>query len=155
VVRIEPINSKDPSVADQIRSVFALAYLQEGELLQVRQLAPLERTVSDIQKSSDFFLGAIEGNSIVGTLSLGPDAEPGQISISSLVVHPDFQRQGIGRSLLAAALQRASGFVPSVAACAQNLPALRLYGDFGFVRYRSGILGSENLEVVKLRASAP
>ncbi|WP_201495276.1 GNAT family N-acetyltransferase [Rubrivivax sp. A210] len=142
-------------MADQIRTVFALAYTQEAELLQVRNLASFERTASEIQQSDEFFLGAIDGNFIVGTLSLGPDDEPGQISISSLVVHPSYQRRGIGRSLLAAALQRATGFVLSVATGMQNKPALQLYQEFGFVSYRNGVLGPENLEIVKLRASAP
>jgi ribosomal protein S18 acetylase RimI-like enzyme len=96
----------------------------------------------------------VHEDQLLGALSLGPDDEPDQINIGSLVVHPQHQRQGIGRSLLAAALRQGEGKVFSVSTGARNTPALNLYREFGFVVYRHGTIGPEALELVKLRASA-
>jgi len=155
VVRIEPLNHQDPSTAAQIHAVLLLAYAQEANLLQVLHFAPLDRTPEDIRTSREYWLGALQGNEIVGSLSLGPDDEPDQISIASLVVHPGYQRQGIGRSLIAEALRRGTGMTFSVSTGVKNKPALALYEQFGFVAYRRGAIGPETLELVKLRASAP
>ena len=132
-----------------------LAYAQEAELLEVKDFAPLKRTVQDVQGSGDFHLAALDGNEIVGALCLGPDDEPDQLQISSLVVHPKWQRRGVGRALLAEALRRAAGMTISVSTGTKNTPALTLYREFGFVPYRYGTIGSEALALVKLRASAP
>ena len=154
MVRIEPLNQKDRVVAAKIHAVLILAYAQEAQLLQVKHFAPLDRTPEDIRTSTEYFLGALEGDQLLGALSFGPDDEPNQMSIGSLVVHPRHQRQGIGRSLLAAALRQGEGIVFSVSTGARNTPALNLYREFGFVVYRHGTIGPEALELVKLRASA-
>ena len=155
MVRIEPLNHQDPSVAARIHAVLMLAYAQEAKLLQVKRFAPLDRTPEDIRTSKEYYLGALEGNEVVGSLSLGPDEEPDQINIISLVVHPEYQRQGIGRSLLTEALRRGDGMVFSVSTGSRNTPALALYREFGFVAYRRGVIGPEALELIKLRNSAP
>ena len=155
MIRIEPLNHQDPAVAAKIHAVLILAYTQEAELLQVRHFAPLDRTPDDIRKSSEYFLGAVEGGQLFGSLSFGPDDEPDQINIGSLVVHPERQRQGIGRSLLAEVFRRGQGLVFSVSTGAKNAPALALYREFGFVVYRNGTIGPEALELVKLRTRAP
>ena len=114
-----------------------LAYAQEAKLLQVEHFAPLDRTPEDIRTSSEYYLGALHGNVIVGSLSLGSDDEPDRINIASLVVHPEYQRQGIGRSLLTEALRRGEGMTFSVSTGAKNTPALALYGEFRGVSPRN------------------
>ena len=155
MVRIEPLNHRDGSAAAGIHAVLMLAYAQEAELLGVKDFAPLNRTLQDVQASVDFHLGALDGNEIVGVLSIGPDDEPDQLQVSSLVVHPKWQRRGIARTLLADAFRRAAGMNITVSTGAKNTPALALYREFGFVPYRYGTMGSEALALVKLRASAP
>lgn len=128
-----------------------LAYAQEAGLLGVKHFAPLERTREDIQSGTEFYVGALRDDELVGALALGPDDEPGQINIASLVVHPARQRQGIARMLVHEALRRVDGLALSAATGARNAPALALYREFGFVAYRRGTMGPEELEVVKLR----
>jgi ribosomal protein S18 acetylase RimI-like enzyme len=145
------LDHRDPLVAKQIHEVLLLAYAQEAELLKVKHFEPLERTASDILSSTDYYLGAFLGKQLVGSLSVGPDDEPAQITITSLVVHPSRQRQGIGRSLVLEAIRRANGAVLSVSTAANNAPALCLYRGFGFVEYRWGTVGLEHIPLVKLR----
>jgi ribosomal protein S18 acetylase RimI-like enzyme len=131
------------------------AYAQEARLLEAKYFPPLERTVEDIQGSDELFLGVIEDGEIVGALSIWPDEEPGAMNIASLVVAPHRQHQGIGRLLLAAALQQCAHAVLTVSTGAKNAPALALYAQFGFQEYRRRLLGSEPVEVIKLRRNLP
>ena len=75
--------------------------------------------------------------------------------ISSLVVAPHRQHQGIGRLLLAAALEQWRHAVLTVSTAAKNAPALSLYAKFGFKEYRRKSLGPEAVELVKLRRFLP
>lgn len=149
------LDHRDPLVAQQIHAVLLLAYAQEAELLKVKHFEPLERTSADISSSTDYYLGAFLGQQLVASLSVGPDEEPAQIAITSLVVHPSRQRQGVGRSLVLEAIRRAHGAVLSVSTAADNAPALCLYRSLGFVEYRWGAVGPEHLALVKLRRAVP
>lgn len=154
MTHIEPLAHHEPAVAQQIHAVLLLAHAQEAQLLQVGVFVPMARTPEDIQASGDYFLGALRGDTLLGCVGLGPDDEAGQISIAALVVHPDHQRQGVGRALVGEALRRGAGMVLSVATGAKNAPALALYRGLGFVEYRRGTLGAEAIEIVKLRRAA-
>jgi len=103
---VEHLNHRKRAVAEGIHSVQMAAYAQEAKLLEARDFPPLERTVEDIQASDELFLGVVEDGAIIGALSMSPDEEPGAMSITSLVVAPHRQHQGIGRLLLAAALEQ-------------------------------------------------
>jgi ribosomal protein S18 acetylase RimI-like enzyme len=155
MMHIEPLAHRELAVAQKIHAVLLLAHAQEAQLLQVTDFVPMARTPEDLQASEDYFLGAFLGETLLGCLGLGPDDEPGQISIASLVVHPAHQRQGIARALMAEALRRAAGMVLSVATGAKNTPALALYRSLGFAEYRRGTLGAEAIEIVKLRRVVP
>jgi len=150
-VLIEHLDHRNPSVAKKIHEILVLAYAQEADILQVVHLAPLNQNPEDIQASNEYFLGAFEQDTLVGSVSFSPDEEPDQFLVTSLVVHPEHQRQGTARSLMVKVLALAGGFSTAVAAGAQNVPALSLYRDLGFVEYRSGTIGTQSLRIVKLR----
>ena len=150
-VTIQPLDHRDPVSAEHIHAVMKLAYAQEARLLGVREFAPMQRSVQDIQAGGEFYLGAFSGDELLAALSIGPDDEPGQLLICALVVHPAAQRQGIGRLLVQDALRRGAGLVFAVSTAAANGPALALYRSLGFVDYRHGTLGAEALALVKLR----
>ena len=156
MVRIDSINAKDNAVARQIHELSALAHAQESAALGIpdRPLGEGVRTVAHIQHSNELFLGAMAQGQLIGTLSLGPDDEANQIAIATLLVHPAHQRQGLGSLLVAAALQRAQGYTLSVAAGLRNTAAIQLYERLGFVQYRRGLLGPDNIPFVKLRVTA-
>ena len=148
---VQPINHRDLAVAQEIHALLVLAHAQEARVLRVGQFVALERTAEDIQSSADWFLGARQDSCLVGVLSLRADDEPGQVNIGVLVVLPSAQRQGIGRSLVVAALRSDEGATFSVTAGASNAAALALYGALGFGVYRHGVVGPEALPMVKLR----
>jgi GNAT superfamily N-acetyltransferase len=151
MVLIEHLDHRDPSVAELIHGVLLLAYAQEAALLQVVHFAPLDQTAEDVRASKACFFGAFKEGTLVGAVSFVPDDEPDQFLVTSLVVHPDHQREGTARVLMARVLALAGNFPTAVATAAQNAPALALYRDLGFVAYRFGTIGVESLPLVKLR----
>ena len=155
MLRIEPVNHRALAIARKIHAVLMLAYTQEAALLEVRHFAPLDRSVEDLMASDDYFLGAMDSEEWIGALSLGADEEPNQLNISALVIHPRYQRRGVGSLLVHEVLSRGSGMSFSVSTGQKNAPALALYEKLGFVAYRYGVIGPEKLALVKLRKSAP
>jgi ribosomal protein S18 acetylase RimI-like enzyme len=141
------------AVAAEIHAVMALAYAQEAQLLQVRDFPPLAQSVADVQARQEFVIGARIDDELLGVVCVGPDDELQQLCITALVVHPKAQRQGIARQLLLAVFARGPGTVFAVATAADNAPALALYAQLGFVVYRQGAIGPEQLALVKLRRS--
>jgi ribosomal protein S18 acetylase RimI-like enzyme len=148
---VEHLNHHERAVAEGIHSVQMDAYAQEARLLDASYFPPLERTVEDIQRSDELFLGVVEDGEVIGVISMAPDEEPGAMNITSLVVAPNRQHQGMGRLLLAAALEECQHAVLTVSTGAKNARALALYTEFGFKEYRRRLLGSEMLELVRLR----
>lgn len=148
---VQVLDHRRSEVAAAIHQVLVVAYAQEAQLLGAQHFPALQRTPLQIQASADFHLGVWRDSELLGVLSIGPDDEPDQLCIGLLVVHPRAQRQGIGRQLLRAALQRGPGMVFAVATGARNAPALALYQEQGFAVYRHGAVGAENLPLVKLR----
>lgn len=151
MVHIEALDHRNIVIASRIHAVLLRAHAQEAELLQLRRVAPLELTVEDIQAGNEAYFGALHGQTLLGAVSLEADDEPNQVLIASLIVHPEHQRQGIGRSLVLRALGTSDEMCFAVATTAHNLPALSLYRGLGFVEYRYGTIGPENLGLVKLR----
>ena len=152
--QVQVLDHRDPTVAAAICSVLLPAYAQEAVLLGARHFAPLNKTAADVQASPDFHLGVVRTGQLLGVLSIGPDDEAQALCIGLLVVLPRAQRQGLGRRLVQEALQRGPGMVFAVSTGAKNTPALALYGQFGFVVYRDGTVGPEQLPLVKLRRPA-
>lgn len=154
MLRIQPIDHSDSGVARQIHALLHMAHAQEAQHLGRHGQAGAARSAEDIQSSVAFYLGAFEGDSLVGAASIAPDDEPGQIAIAMLCVAPACQRRGIGRSLVVEALRRGETMAFAVSAAADNTAALALYRGLGFVAYRRGTLGIDRLAMVKLRRDA-
>lgn len=154
-VEILPVDVSELENARAVHAIQMAAYSQEAELLGVRAFPPLNRTVQDIQVSTEKFLGAWASSSLVGALGYEPAPNGAGILISSLVVSPDWQRRSVGRSLVAAVLSRFAGSLFSISTGAKNNPALGLYNQFGFVEQSRNFIGPERLELVALCRPAP
>jgi ribosomal protein S18 acetylase RimI-like enzyme len=154
LIHIQPLAHRDGPIADGMHALLALAHEQEARVLQLAGPRPPARSSAEIQRSEDYYLGALRGEQIVGILGIGRDDEPGQLCISVLVVHPALQRQGLGRTLVQQALARGPGMAFAVATTAGNAPALSLYHQLGFVVWRHGVIGPDSLPLVKLRRAA-
>jgi ribosomal protein S18 acetylase RimI-like enzyme len=147
LISLDPHN---PELAQQIHAIRMLAYQQEAQLLGVSHFPPLEQTVADILGSQELFTGAFEGDALAAVISICPDDEGRGMCLSSLVVHPTYQRRGLGRALVKSAIDRAGDTVFYVQTAVANAPALALYERLGFRELRRWRVGSESLEVLEL-----
>lgn len=153
---VQPLETRDVSVAQAVQAIFVGAHLQEAAEIGAPATASLQgRSVDEIMNSAEFYLGAHGHGELLGVLTVGPDAEAGQVALTALVVSPKHQRRGVGSALVQQALDRGPGLVFSVTAGANNLPAMALYKSLGFVEYRWGHMGEAQLPMVKLRRQAP
>jgi ribosomal-protein-alanine N-acetyltransferase len=145
-------------MARRFHAVWAAAAAQEAALLQAP--SPLPGALPGAA-STALLLGALDGDELLGALALEPGDEAGQINITTLVVLPALQRQGIGRALVTEALRHAdarAGTGVTVLTAAANAPALALYRGCGFVEHRRGVMasaaGGDGLLMVQMRRPA-
>jgi ribosomal protein S18 acetylase RimI-like enzyme len=72
------------------------------------------------------------------------------MNVASLVVTPQFQRQGIGAALMGSVVATHGSGAITVQTGVKNLPALSLYARAGFTEIRRWFVGREPLELVRL-----
>ncbi len=88
--------------APQILALQKLAYLSEAEINQDFTIPPLTQTLEEIEHEfqTQTVLKTIRDGRIIG--SVRAYLREGTCYIGRLIVHPDFQNQGIGAKLLRA-----------------------------------------------------
>lgn len=87
--------------AADILALQKLAYQSEAELYQDNQIQPLTETIDELRVSfqDKLFLKAIINTRLIG--SVRAYEQQGTCYIGKLIVHPEYQNQGIGRKLIA------------------------------------------------------
>ena len=94
------IEQAQTSDAPVILALQKLAYLSEAEIWQDYTIPPLTQTLEEIEREfqSRTVLKVILDGKIIG--SVRAHLQEGTCYIGRLIVHPDFQNQGIGAKLL-------------------------------------------------------
>lgn len=149
--RVVRLDQSDDSVARAIHAVQLAAYTQEAVLLGVQNFPPLDRTVQDIARSGETYLGVYEGQGLAGALGFSSGPRGFGLSIDSLVVSPGYQRRGVARALLSEFVTQHGTQELTVQTGAKNTPALALYAGFGFKEFKRCSLAEVQLELVQLR----
>lgn len=105
-IKIDAARRDDLAVILELQK---LAYQSEAELYEDPHLLPLMQTLGDLQDEYEhmLFLKALAGKKIVG--SVRAEARDGTCYIAKLIVHPDWQGQGIGTSLMKEIERRFAG----------------------------------------------
>lgn len=91
----------DVDDAIEILTLQKLCYITEAEIYSDYTISPLVQTKDEIKAQFEdyFFLKTVESGRIIGSVRArmsGPDT----CYIGRLIVHPDFQNQGIGTKLM-------------------------------------------------------
>jgi len=127
---IQRLENSDIEIAKNIRSVFQLSYAVEAKLLNATDFPPLKRPLESYLKSDTMFFGYIENNEIVGIIEIEHDKNC--TDINSLVVAPNYFRQGIARKLLEFVFNSFDSKLFVVETGLENGPATALYIKFDF-----------------------
>lgn len=95
---IEKANKGD---AEEILALQKLCYISEAEIYSDYTISPLVQTLDEIKAEFQeyYFLKAAEDGNIIGSVR-ARISSPGTCYIGRLIVHPDFQNQGVGTRLL-------------------------------------------------------
>lgn len=94
------IEKADVSDANQILLLQKLAYSSEADIYNDFGIFPMTQTLDQIEKDFEkwAFLKVLIDNKIIG--SVKAYEKEGTCHIGRLIVHPDFQNQGIGTKLI-------------------------------------------------------
>ena len=92
-----------------------------------------------VMKESHNYVYRIENDSVTACVEVKP-VQWYQAEICHLTVHPDFERRGYAKQLLAAALDRAKSQLARIAQCTireGNIASENLFSSFGFAHVAS------------------
>jgi ribosomal protein S18 acetylase RimI-like enzyme len=153
MLTIQRLEHQEPSVAARILQALELAHAQESVAIGSGQTH--ERTVEDIRTSQELHFGAYEGTELLGLVAVGPDVEDEQLAITLLFVSTKHQRRGVATSLISYVVEAGAGHPFSVTVAKMNTAAMSFYRSMGFIEYRHGVMGPEDMPVIKLRKNAP
>ncbi len=127
---IERLENNDLEISKKIRSVFQVSYKVEAKLLNATNFPPLKRSLENYVKSNTEFFGYLENEELAGVIEV--DHNDNYTYISSLVVDPNFFRQGIARKLMEFVLNTFDTNLFVVETGLENGPATELYKNFDF-----------------------
>ncbi|NLC18121.1 MAG: GNAT family N-acetyltransferase [Clostridiales bacterium] len=122
---------------EEILRLQYLAYQSEAELLNDYSIQPLTQTLEEL--TAEFERGVIykavdENGRIVG--SVRGYVKDGTIHIGKLMVHPDLQGRGIGKSLLKTIENEHKSQRKELFTSDKSLSNLRLYERNGYRRFK-------------------
>ncbi len=116
-------------MARKIRNLFQASYAVEAALLKATKFPPLLRTLERFIHTETQFYGLFEGQTLAAVVEISMQND--STHIQSLVVHPDYFRQGLGSKLIRHVLSFRSKFY-TIETGLDNKPAIQLYEQFGF-----------------------
>ena len=128
MVRI--LDHENQQIAETMHRIFQVSYAVEARLLDAKDFPPLKRTVNDLMKSATSFFGFYQGEKVIAIIEIEPF--PSVFHICSLVVDPQYFRQGIAKNLLNFTFKLLEGNRITVETGLANRPAIALYESFGF-----------------------
>jgi len=127
---IRLINNLDCIQAQIMQTVFHDSYAIEAKLLNAVEFPPLQRTIQEYINTDTVFYGFWVDENLAAVVEIRTDNYT--THIQSLVVSPDYFRQGIAAKLMAFVLENFPTEIIYVETGVDNIPAIKLYEKYGF-----------------------
>lgn len=133
------IHIQNATISDavQILALQKIAYQSEAELYQDWTIPPLTQTLSQLEQEFEnhLILMAILNEKIVG--SVRAYIHQNILYIGRLMVHPQFQKQGIGSQLLTAIEKQSKCQHYELFTGHKSIDNLRLYKKLGYQKFKT------------------
>jgi GNAT superfamily N-acetyltransferase len=153
-LEIRALDLRDRDTLDAVVALQRVSYRVEADLLGARTLPALTETPRHLRGTGEDFLGAFEGERLVGAVSWKRNGP--LLDIHRMVVHPDRFRRGIAGRLLAALDEHEAGVERTVVATgAANPPARRLYERHGFTPVEERVVSGSIAIIIYERRASP
>lgn len=128
-----------PDDAAEILALQKIAYRSEAKLNDDWTIPPLTETLPEIMSEFEtkVFLKAVCAGKIIGSVRASHDFDSGTCQVGRLIVHPDYQGNGIGALLMdriETAFPHAERFELFTSTKSTN--NIRLYQRLGYREYR-------------------
>jgi ribosomal protein S18 acetylase RimI-like enzyme len=131
VIAIRPLDLGDRATLEALVRVQRASYGVEAELIGFDDLPPLRETPEQLAAVEESFLGAFEGERLLGAVAFRRHAT--WVDIYRLVVDPSAFRRGVATRLLDTLdAQHPDAAWTTVATGEANAPAIALYERRGF-----------------------
>ena len=127
---INILDHENQQIAEKMHRIFQVSYAVEARLLDAKDFPPLKRTVNDLMESDTSFFGYWQNEILAAVIEIEPF--PSVFHICSLVVDPQYFRQGIAKNLINFTFKLLAGNRITVETGLANRPAIALYESFGF-----------------------
>lgn len=127
---IEKLKNSDLEISKKIYSVFQASYTVEAKLLNATNFPPLKRPLEDYVNSNTVFFGYYKNQMLAGVIEIEHNDK--FTHINSLVVNPNFFRQGIASKLIEYVFNTFHSNLFTVETGLKNEPATKLYKNYGF-----------------------
>ena len=125
------LENQNIEIAKSIRNVFQASYAIEAAILKVKDFPPLKRPLEDFVSCPNVFFGILQQNELAAVVEVKVNEH--NIHIQSLVVHPNYFRQGLGQQLVRFVLNNYKTDTFMVETGFANEPAKNLYKKFNFI----------------------
>ncbi|NGZ77896.1 GNAT family N-acetyltransferase [Saccharibacillus alkalitolerans] len=134
---IDRVDMEDDLLVHRLLQLQTTAYRLEAKLIGFDEIPPLADTFETLKRSSDTFYGyTAKSGELAGAVAVEEEM-PGELTLTRMMVHPDFFRQGIASRLIEYVFAHYPDFsVYIVSTGSRNRPAMRLYEKFGFVPFK-------------------
>ncbi len=131
---IKKLQHTNLQTAKQIRVVFQASYAIEAKLLKAVDFPPLKRTLENFVESRTAFYGYFKDQELTAVVEINHTSQ--FTHIQSLVVHPEFFRQGIASKLIDFVFEQYDSNLFVVETGVDNGPATQLYLNAGFIEVK-------------------
>jgi ribosomal protein S18 acetylase RimI-like enzyme len=137
---VKPLNITHLDTALEVLALQHLSYRVEADLIGRDDLPPLLELLEDLQRCGETFFGLYAEDRLAGVIAYKLEDEV--LDIHRVMVHPDFFRRGIAKTLLRYVLEQVCGHNRVIVQTgAANIPAKNMYRGLGFAEV-------EDIEVV-------
>lgn len=128
------LDLQDEIILSELWSLQHKAYRLEAEMIGFHEIPPLLETRDMLSRSQEEFYGRFDGSGdLMGAVAVMEES-PGKLTVTRMMVSPEYFRQGVAGSLLEFIFAHYPGMEQFIVSTGKlNVPAVTLYTKHGFI----------------------